>query len=279
MSAGIAARIALDGNGASRTNQYSSPLEGEAGWGGCLPQGKSLKGVTPVSCTEQPPHPNLPLEGGGDQVRAGVLDGKGSFQGGGDHLRAGAVQTASAGAPTGNLSSSGTPTPTGTGRLRNGNPPGDLRLARRCGARTRAGHGCGQPAMKNTRCRLHGGKSTGPRTVDGLERSRRARLVHGLRGREYAALRRDGMAIRRRINGLCAEIAARMALDGGGSVRVAGKEVSSPSRGEERYLDPTSALSPVGMGFIVVNRAGCGGLCDGVECADGHSPVFREIIT
>ena len=28
-------------------------------------------------------------------------------------------------------------------------------------------------------CRMHGGKSTGPRTEDGLLRSRRARLIHG----------------------------------------------------------------------------------------------------
>jgi len=121
--------------------------------------------------------------------------------------------------------------PVGTGRLRNGNPPGDLRLARRCGARTREGHSCRQPAMKNCRCRLHGGKSTGPRTAEGLARSRRARWVHGGRGREYAALRRDGMAIRRRINVLCAEIAARAAFDGGGSVQGARKEFSSPLRG------------------------------------------------
>jgi hypothetical protein len=33
--------------------------------------------------------------------------------------------------------------------------------------------------MANGRCRLHGRKSTGPRTPEGLERSRRARLVHG----------------------------------------------------------------------------------------------------
>ena len=184
-----------------------------------------------------------------------------------------AARTASAGAPTGTLSSSATVSPTGnlfpagTGRLRNGNPPGDLRLARRCGARTRAGHGCGQPAMKNRRCRLHGGKSTGPRTVDGLERSRRARLVHGLRGREYAALRRDGMAIRRRISGLCAEIAARMAL---GSVCGAGKEYPSPLEGGGEILDACSGLSPVGMGFIVVNRAaGCGGGRDGLDFPGG----------
>ena len=29
--------------------------------------------------------------------------------------------------------------------------------------------------MPNGRCRLHGGKSTGPRTMEGLERSRRSR--------------------------------------------------------------------------------------------------------
>ncbi len=33
----------------------------------------------------------------------------------------------------------------------------------RCGARTRAGGSCMRYAMKNGRCRLHGGLSTGPR--------------------------------------------------------------------------------------------------------------------
>ena len=31
----------------------------------------------------------------------------------------------------------------------------------RCGAKTRVGHSCGRYAMKNGRCRLHGGLSTG----------------------------------------------------------------------------------------------------------------------
>ncbi len=56
---------------------------------------------------------------------------------------------------------------------------GDPNAAPRCGARTRAGGVCRQPAMPNGRCRLHGGKSTGPRTAEGLRRSRTARLVHG----------------------------------------------------------------------------------------------------
>ena len=66
------------------------------------------------------------------------------------------------------------------GWLKNGNPPGDFTKAPRCGAKTRSGTPCQAPAMKNGRCRLHGGKSTGPRTPEGLERSRKARWKHGL---------------------------------------------------------------------------------------------------
>lgn len=66
------------------------------------------------------------------------------------------------------------------GWLKNGNPPGDFSKAPRCGAKTRSGTPCQAPAMKNGRCRLHGGKSTGPKTPEGLERSRKARWKHGL---------------------------------------------------------------------------------------------------
>ncbi|MGE0120425.1 MAG: HGGxSTG domain-containing protein [Dongiaceae bacterium] len=65
------------------------------------------------------------------------------------------------------------------GRLKNGNRAGDLLAAPRCGARTRCGGECRQPAMPNGRCRLHGGLSTGPHTPEGLARARRARLTHG----------------------------------------------------------------------------------------------------
>src|SRR2546421_1280487 len=44
-----------------------------------------------------------------------------------------------------------------------------------CGARSkRTGKPCQGAAMPNGRCKFHGGKSTGPRTPEGLERSRRA---------------------------------------------------------------------------------------------------------
>jgi len=64
------------------------------------------------------------------------------------------------------------------------------RAALRCGARNRRGCPCAGPAMPNGRCRFHGGKSTGPRTPAGLERSRMARLKHGERTLEVRAASR-----------------------------------------------------------------------------------------
>jgi hypothetical protein len=65
------------------------------------------------------------------------------------------------------------------GWLKNGNPRGDLSRVKRCGAKTRRGTSCQCPAMKNGRCRLHGGLSTGPKTAAGIEAIRRARTKHG----------------------------------------------------------------------------------------------------
>ena len=65
------------------------------------------------------------------------------------------------------------------GKLRNANPPGDFSKAPRCGAKNRRGTPCQCPAMPNGRCRLHGGLSTGPKTLAGIERIRRAVTKHG----------------------------------------------------------------------------------------------------
>jgi hypothetical protein len=85
------------------------------------------------------------------------------------------------------------------GRLKNGNPAGDFLAAPRCGAHTRCGGSCRQPAMANGRCRLHGGLSAGPRTPAGLARSRRARWKHGARSAEVRALRRAARTQLRRV--------------------------------------------------------------------------------
>ena len=66
------------------------------------------------------------------------------------------------------------------GSLRHGNPPGDPTTAPRCGARTRLNQACRAPAIRGKhRCRMHGGRSTGPRTPEGRARSAHARWKHG----------------------------------------------------------------------------------------------------
>jgi len=50
----------------------------------------------------------------------------------------------------------------------------------RCEARTRRGTLCQRPGSKqNGRCRLHGGRSTGPRTEDGVARLVASKTTHG----------------------------------------------------------------------------------------------------
>ena len=79
--------------------------------------------------------------------------------------------------------------------------------APRCGAKKRrTGTPCGSPAMANGRCRIHGGKSTGPKTKEGIENIRKTHLKHGQRSAEAVRRRKEGMALRREIKWL-AEIA------------------------------------------------------------------------
>jgi hypothetical protein len=60
----------------------------------------------------------------------------------------------------------------------------------RCGARTRRGTPCRSLAVRNRRrCRMHGGLSTGPKTVEGLERMRAAKTKHGQRTAEMEQIR------------------------------------------------------------------------------------------
>ena len=77
---------------------------------------------------------------------------------------------------------------------------------RRCGAKTRAGGACQNPTIKDrSRCKLHGGLSTGPRTPEGKARTIAAHTKHGRRSREHvekvkainAELRRITYALKR----------------------------------------------------------------------------------
>jgi hypothetical protein len=71
-----------------------------------------------------------------------------------------------------------------------------LHRAPRCGARNRAGESCRAPAIRGKkRCQMHGGKSTGPRTADGLARSKRSTWVHGYYSAEAIAERREARRV------------------------------------------------------------------------------------
>jgi hypothetical protein len=132
------------------------------------------------------------------------------------------------------------------GRLRNGAKPGDFLAAPRCGARTRTGGGCRQPAMKNGRCRMHGGLSTGPRTAEGRASCAAARRTHGFHSAEMVALRRDGAAYCRRMDALFAALKVRRTAGHGVlppnlSSRTNGDAPRSPARARTAAPSTSSA--------------------------------------
>ena len=60
-----------------------------------------------------------------------------------------------------------------------------------CLAKTRSGSLCQKPPIKGkSRCRLHGGLSTGPRTAEGKARIAAAHYKHGRRSRAFIETRK-----------------------------------------------------------------------------------------
>lgn len=62
--------------------------------------------------------------------------------------------------------------------------------------------------MNNGRCRMHGGRSTGPRTAEGLERCRRSRLKHGHYTAEAITERQRGRTAVRELRNLLRVLSA-----------------------------------------------------------------------
>ena len=78
----------------------------------------------------------------------------------------------------------------------------------RCGAKTRRGTACQKPPLAGkTKCRLHGGLSTGPRTAEGKARIAAAHWKHGRRSRAFTEARKQIWADLRAVE-------ARMRADG-----------------------------------------------------------------
>ena len=137
---------------------------------------------------------------------------------------------------------------------RRGNPT--LALIPRCGARTRAGCPCRAPAIHGKlRCRMHGGRSTGPRTADGLARLRAARTTHGRAGAMARALARHHVSFLRRgaVRMFAVIHEDRLPVELAARIRQLAPELEVPprptrgiSRAEDRALlqAETAALAP-----------------------------------
>ena len=69
-----------------------------------------------------------------------------------------------------------------------------------CSAKTREGSTCKKRPLKGkTRCRLHGGLSTGPRTTEGKARIAAAHYKHGRRSKAFVETRKKIWSEIRRI--------------------------------------------------------------------------------
>jgi len=85
----------------------------------------------------------------------------------------------------------------------------------RCGAKTRRGTHCLKPALKGRkRCQLHGGRSTGPKTIEGRQRVSEAHLKHGRRTNAQIAADRERAQSNREIWAALRERVALMVADG-----------------------------------------------------------------
>lgn len=77
-----------------------------------------------------------------------------------------------------------------------------------CLAKNRSGKPCQKhPSVGRTRCKLHGGLSTGPKTPEGKARIAAAHWKHGRRSKKYVEMRKKIWAELRAIE-------ARMREDG-----------------------------------------------------------------
>lgn len=74
----------------------------------------------------------------------------------------------------------------------------NIKNVKKCLARTRKDGLCQSPAMKNNRCRMHGGKSTGAKTTAGLERIRKANSKSGFYTKEAMSDRQSFSEIMRK---------------------------------------------------------------------------------
>jgi len=77
----------------------------------------------------------------------------------------------------------------------------------RCEARTRKGTPCQRPGTKkNGRCKLHGSRSTGPKTEDGSARLTASKTIHGRSSKAARAKAKERAEVSRQVRAELKEI-------------------------------------------------------------------------
>jgi hypothetical protein len=149
------------------------------------------------------------------------------------------------------------------GSWRRGNPRGNpgLNMAPRCRARARSGESCRSPAMANGRCRMHGGRSTGPATAEGMARMTAARTTHGLSTVSERARRLYVQTVVVRGRLYCAAMRLRAYLPAEMAARLA-----------EMPAELTSPEHPSQLAFVA-SAAATPGSSDLGSTGGGHAPA------
>ena len=95
---------------------------------------------------------------------------------------------------------------------------------------------CKAPAVKGkTKCRFHGGRSTGPKTAEGKAAIARAHTVHGRETRAIRAERSSKLAELRELE----ELGLKMGLFAEGAKRTPGRKPKKPRSGYPRSFNPS----------------------------------------
>ena len=86
---------------------------------------------------------------------------------------------------------------------------------KRCLAKTRRGTPCQKPAITGKgRCQLHGGRSTGPKTAEGLKKLAELNTVHGQRTKDRRAEAKALATAKKEIEAQLKDRIALMIADG-----------------------------------------------------------------
>jgi hypothetical protein len=136
--------------------------------------------------------------------------------------------------------------------------------------------------MKNARCRMHGGKSTGPRTAEGLARLAHARTTHGAfnAASRVMHVHQRTAIVRCRVFVMACELETYLSPDMAARVELGGKELAPPPRPFRRPVVRDADKSPCNVapsGRVAARRDARGRFVARVRAVARGRKAEREV--